>query len=48
MSLTLTRRAMLADPVGIRLGLGAGSAAGGICTCDLSRGYVESSAPYRS
>jgi glutamate N-acetyltransferase/amino-acid N-acetyltransferase len=42
------RRAMLEDPVRIRIGLGAGSAAGWIWTCDLSRGYVEINAHYRS
>ena len=42
------RRAMLEDPVRIRIGLGEGSAAGWIWTCDLSRGYVEINAHYRS
>lgn len=42
------RRAVLEDPVRIRIELGEGSAAGWIWTCDLSRGYVEINAHYRS
>jgi glutamate N-acetyltransferase/amino-acid N-acetyltransferase len=42
------RRAMLEDPVRIRIGLGQGSACGWIWTCDLSSGYVEINAHYRS
>jgi glutamate N-acetyltransferase/amino-acid N-acetyltransferase len=42
------RRAMLEDPVRIRIGLGQGSASGWIWTCDLSHGYVEINAHYRS
>jgi glutamate N-acetyltransferase/amino-acid N-acetyltransferase len=41
-------RAMTADPVRIRLDLHAGSAAGWIWTSDLSRGYVDINAHYRS
>jgi glutamate N-acetyltransferase/amino-acid N-acetyltransferase len=42
------RRAMLEDPVRIRIGLGQGRASGWIWTCDLSHGYVEINAHYRS
>jgi glutamate N-acetyltransferase / amino-acid N-acetyltransferase len=41
-------RAMTADPVRIRLDLHAGPAAGWIWTSDLSRGYVDINAHYRS
>jgi glutamate N-acetyltransferase/amino-acid N-acetyltransferase len=42
------RRAMLEDPVRIRIGLGQGGASGWIWTCDLSHGYIEINAHYRS
>jgi glutamate N-acetyltransferase/amino-acid N-acetyltransferase len=42
------RRAMLEDPVRIRIGLGQGRSSGWIWTCDLSHGYVEINAHYRS
>ncbi len=42
------RRALLEDPVRIRVGLNAGRAGGWIWTCDLSRGYVDINAHYRS
>jgi glutamate N-acetyltransferase / amino-acid N-acetyltransferase len=41
-------RAMLEDPVRIRIRLGEGSATGWIWTCDFSRGYVDINAHYRS
>jgi len=41
-------RAMIADPVRIRVRLGEGEAAGWIWTCDLSRAYVDINAHYRS
>jgi glutamate N-acetyltransferase/amino-acid N-acetyltransferase len=41
-------RAMLEDPVRIRVRLGAGSATGWIWTSDFSRGYVDINAHYRS
>ncbi len=41
-------RAMLEDPVRIRIDLHAGEAAGWIWTCDLTRGYVDINAHYRS
>jgi glutamate N-acetyltransferase/amino-acid N-acetyltransferase len=41
-------RAMLEDPVRIRVRLGDGSAAGWIWTSDFSRGYVDINAHYRS
>jgi glutamate N-acetyltransferase/amino-acid N-acetyltransferase len=41
-------RAMLEDPVRIRVRLGEGRAAGWIWTCDFSRGYVDINAHYRS
>ena len=42
------RRAVLEDPVRIRIGLNAGRAAGWMWTCDFSRGYVDINAHYRS
>jgi glutamate N-acetyltransferase/amino-acid N-acetyltransferase len=42
------RRAMLEDPVRIRIALGQGGACGWIWTGDLSHGYVEINAHYRS
>ena len=42
------RRAVLEDPVRIRIGLNAGRAAGWMWTCDFSRGYVDINARYRS
>ena len=41
-------RAMLEDPVRIRVRLGAGPAAGWMWTSDFSRGYVDINAHYRS
>jgi len=41
-------RAMLEDPVRIRVRLGEGQAAGWIWTCDFSHGYVDINAHYRS
>jgi glutamate N-acetyltransferase/amino-acid N-acetyltransferase len=41
-------RAMIADPVRIRVRLGQGQAAGWIWTSDFSRGYVDINAHYRS
>jgi glutamate N-acetyltransferase/amino-acid N-acetyltransferase len=41
-------RAMLEDPVRIRVRLGEGQAAGWMWTCDFSRGYVDINAHYRS
>jgi glutamate N-acetyltransferase / amino-acid N-acetyltransferase len=41
-------RAMLEDPVRIRVRLGEGTAAGWIWTCDFSHGYVDINAHYRS
>jgi glutamate N-acetyltransferase / amino-acid N-acetyltransferase len=41
-------RAMVADPVRIRVRLGQGHAAGWIWTSDFSRGYVDINAHYRS
>jgi glutamate N-acetyltransferase/amino-acid N-acetyltransferase len=41
-------RAMLEDPVRIRVRLGEGDAAGWVWTSDLSRGYVDINAHYRS
>lgn len=41
-------RAMLEDPVRIRVRLTEGSANGWIWTCDFSRGYVDINAHYRS
>jgi glutamate N-acetyltransferase/amino-acid N-acetyltransferase len=42
------RRALLADPVRIRVALGDGAAVGWMWTCDLSHGYVDINAHYRS
>ncbi len=42
------RRAFSEDPVRIRVGLRAGRAVGWIWTCDLSHGYVDINAHYRS
>ena len=42
------RRAVLEDPVRIRVCLGAGRAVGWMWTCDLSHGYVDINAHYRS
>ena len=44
----LARRAMLADPVRIRVRLRDGQATGSMWTCDLSPGYVEINSHYRS
>ncbi|PYQ02137.1 MAG: ornithine acetyltransferase, partial [Acidobacteria bacterium] len=41
-------RAMIADPVHIRVRLGQGQASGWIWTSDFSRGYVDINAHYRS
>jgi glutamate N-acetyltransferase/amino-acid N-acetyltransferase len=41
-------RQMLADPVRIRVVLHEGAASGWMWTCDLSRGYVDINAHYRS
>ena len=41
-------QALLEDPVRIRVRLRAGTAAGWIWTCDLSKGYVDINASYRS
>ena len=41
-------RAMLEDPVRIRVRLGEGQAAGWTWTCDFSHGYVDINAHYRS
>jgi len=45
---TRARAALDEDPVRIRIRLGDGSAAGWIWTCDLSHGYVDINAHYRS
>lgn len=42
------RRAVLEDPVRIRVRLGEGLATGWMWTCDLSHGYVDINAHYRS
>jgi len=42
------REALGEDPVRIRIRVGDGSAAGWIWTCDLSHGYVDINAHYRS
>ena len=41
-------RALLADPIRIRIALGEGRAVGWMWTCDFSRGYVDINAHYRS
>ncbi|PYQ50065.1 MAG: bifunctional ornithine acetyltransferase/N-acetylglutamate synthase, partial [Acidobacteria bacterium] len=41
-------RAMQEDPVRIRIHLHAGAASGWMWTCDLTRGYVDINAHYRS
>jgi glutamate N-acetyltransferase/amino-acid N-acetyltransferase len=41
-------RAMQEDPVRIRIDLHAGAASGWMWTCDLTRGYVDINAHYRS
>ncbi len=41
-------KAMTQDPVRVRIVLNQGSASGSIWTCDLSRGYVDINAHYRS
>jgi glutamate N-acetyltransferase / amino-acid N-acetyltransferase len=45
---SLARQALDEDPVRIRVRLAAGQAAGWIWTCDLSHGYVDINAHYRS
>jgi glutamate N-acetyltransferase/amino-acid N-acetyltransferase len=42
------RNALLADPIRIRVNLGEGRAVGWMWTCDLSHGYVDINAHYRS
>jgi glutamate N-acetyltransferase/amino-acid N-acetyltransferase len=44
----LAQRALLEDPVRIRVRLGQGQATGWMWTCDLSHGYVDINAHYRS
>ena len=44
----LAAAAMREDPVRIRLRLNAGAASGWIWTCDLTHGYVDKNAHYRS
>ncbi len=44
----VAHQAMVADPVRIRVHLNAGPAASWMWTCDLSRGYVDINAHYRS
>jgi len=44
----LARKALTEDPVRIRVRLHSGKALGWIWTCDLSRGYVEINANYRT
>jgi glutamate N-acetyltransferase/amino-acid N-acetyltransferase len=44
----LARQAVLEDPVRIRIRLGEGDAAGWLWTSDLSHGYVDINAHYRS
>jgi glutamate N-acetyltransferase/amino-acid N-acetyltransferase len=44
----LAHAAMTADPVRIRIHLGQGSASGWMWTCDLTHGYVDINAHYRS
>jgi glutamate N-acetyltransferase/amino-acid N-acetyltransferase len=45
---TVAHAAMVADPVRIRVHLGRGSASSVLWTCDLTRGYVDINAHYRS
>jgi glutamate N-acetyltransferase/amino-acid N-acetyltransferase len=45
---SLARQALLEDPIRIRIRLDQGRAAGWIWTCDLSHGYVDINAHYRS
>jgi glutamate N-acetyltransferase/amino-acid N-acetyltransferase len=45
---SVAHAAMVADPVRIRVHLGRGSAASVLWTCDLTRGYVDINAHYRS
>jgi glutamate N-acetyltransferase / amino-acid N-acetyltransferase len=42
------REALLADPIRIRVQLGEGRAVGWMWTCDLTHGYVDINAHYRS
>ena len=42
------RRALAEDPIRIRIRLGEGRASGWMWTCDLSHGYVDINAHYRS
>jgi glutamate N-acetyltransferase/amino-acid N-acetyltransferase len=44
----LARRALLEDPVRIRIRLGDGQATSWMWTCDLTHGYVDINAHYRS
>ena len=44
----LAHAAMMADPVRIRVDLGQGSGFGWMWTCDLTHGYVDINAHYRS
>jgi glutamate N-acetyltransferase/amino-acid N-acetyltransferase len=44
----LAHGAVLQDPVRVRIHLHQGTASGSIWTCDLSKGYVEINAHYRS
>jgi glutamate N-acetyltransferase/amino-acid N-acetyltransferase len=45
---SVAHEAMVADPVRIRVHLGRGSASSVLWTCDLTRGYVDINAHYRS
>jgi len=44
----VAHEAMMADPVRVRVHLGAGDASGFLWTCDFSRSYVDINAHYRS
>lgn len=44
----LARQALLEDPIRIRIRLNSGRAVGWMWTCDLSHGYVDINAHYRS
>jgi glutamate N-acetyltransferase/amino-acid N-acetyltransferase len=44
----VAHEAMTADPVRVRVHLGAGNASGFLWTCDFSRSYVDINAHYRS